>query len=339
MIALLFASTPRHRMTRLPRPILFLTRHLLPLAAGLLLAASPVRAAPLVDTAELAPRLDAPTLRIVDIREGKDAAGRSPYEIGHLRGAVSVPYSQWRGPKDNPGKPPEAATLTRLIQGIGADRDTEVVIVYEGRDSSDFGSAARVYWTLKTAGLSRLSILNGGVAAWRAAGQPLVTEVPVVKPSTYVAQIDTRWLATRDDVAKAQAAKSAKLIDARPKAFYEGETRHVAAGAPGTIAGASSLDNAMFFTKGGGSLLAAADVKRVAASKGLEPGAAADSVSFCNTGHWAATNWFVLSEVMGEKNVRMYPESMVEWSKAGLPMDNVPGRLKQLMIDLKLSGS
>jgi thiosulfate/3-mercaptopyruvate sulfurtransferase len=326
-------------MTRLPRPILFLTRHLLPLAAGLLLAASPVRAAPLVDTAELAPRLDAPTLRIVDIREGKDAAGRSPYEIGHLRGAVSVPYSQWRGPKDNPGKPPEAATLTRLIQGIGADRDTEVVIVYEGRDSSDFGSAARVYWTLKTAGLSRLSILNGGVAAWRAAGQPLVTEVPVVKPSTYVAQIDTRWLATRDDVAKAQAAKSAKLIDARPKAFFEGETRHVAAGAPGTIAGASSLDNAVFFTKGGGALLAAADVKRVAASKGLEPGAGADSVSFCNTGHWAATNWFVLSEVMGEKNVRMYPESMVEWSKAGLPMDNVPGRLKQLMIDLKLSGS
>lgn len=326
-------------MTRLPRPVQFLSRHLLPLAAGLLIAASPVRAAPLVDAAELASRMNTPTLRIVDIREGKDAAGRSPYEIGHLRGAVSVPYSQWRGPKDNPGKPPEAATLTRLIQGIGADRDSDVVIVYEGRDSTDFGSAARVYWTLKTAGLSRLSILNGGVVAWRAAGQPLVTDVPAVKPSAYVAQIDARWLATRDEVARAQAAKNTKLIDARPKAFFDGETRHAAAGAPGTIAGASSLDNALFFTKGGGSLLAAADVKRVAASNGLEPGAAADSVSFCNTGHWAATNWFVLSEVMGEKNVKMYPESMVEWSKAGLPMDNVPGRLKQLLIDLKLSGS
>ena len=38
-------------------------------------------------------------------------------------------------------------------------------------------------------------------------------------------------------------------------------------------------------------------------------------VSYCNTGHWAATNWFVLSELLGNENVLLYDGSMVEWTK------------------------
>jgi Rhodanese-related sulfurtransferase len=53
-------------------------------------------------------------------------------------------------------------------------------------------------------------------------------------------------------------------------------------------------------------------------------------VSFCNTGHWAATNWFALSELAGIENVRLYPESMVGWSNAGGVMANVPGVLQNL---------
>jgi thiosulfate/3-mercaptopyruvate sulfurtransferase len=45
----------------------------------------------------------------------------------------------------------------------------------------------------------------------------------------------------------------------------------------------------------------------------------------------------VLSEVLGEPNVKLYPESMVEWSASGGPMDNVPNRLKQLLIELQLA--
>ena len=60
-------------------------------------------------------------------------------------------------------------------------------------------------------------------------------------------------------------------------------------------------------------LTPAADVKRLAA----ESAAAGDApaVSFCNTGHWAAINWFALSEVAGQKGVKMYPGSMVDWSQ------------------------
>jgi thiosulfate/3-mercaptopyruvate sulfurtransferase len=58
-------------------------------------------------------------------------------------------------------------------------------------------------------------------------------------------------------------------------------------------------------------------------------------VSFCNSGHWAATNWFVLSEVLGQPDVKLYPESLVGWSQADLPMANVPSRLRQFYLQIR----
>ena len=43
------------------------------------------------------------------------------------------------------------------------------------------------------------------------------------------------------------------------------------------------------------------------------------AVTYCNTGHWAATDWFVLSEVLGRKDVRLYYGSMVDWTSDAQP--------------------
>jgi thiosulfate/3-mercaptopyruvate sulfurtransferase len=60
-------------------------------------------------------------------------------------------------------------------------------------------------------------------------------------------------------------------------------------------------------------------------------------LSFCNTGHWAATNWFALSEVLGQPNVKLYAGSMVDWTNAprALPVEG-PGRVSQLLVDLRV---
>ncbi|MGE0805053.1 MAG: sulfurtransferase [Burkholderiaceae bacterium] len=309
------------------------------LASALALGLPAAFAGPLVEPAELAAKLSSPALRVLDIRDGKNEAGKTPYELGHLPGSLPAPYSQWRGPKDNPGALPEAARLTQLLQRLGLDADTEVVVVHEGKDATDFGAAARVYYTLKVAGLSKLSILNGGVKAWQAAGQPLRTDAaPAVKSSTYVARIDDRLVATREEVELAVKNKAGVLIDARPAAFFQGETRHVAAKVPGTIDGARNVSHAIWFENNRSTLPSADEVRRIAQQHGLvAPTDGSQTVSFCNTGHWASTNWFVLSEVLGQPNVAMYPDSMVDWSGAGLPMSNVPSRLKQLLIDAKLN--
>lgn len=298
---------------------------LLPLAA---------QASPLLTPEQLAARLAEPALRVIDIRDGKDENGKTPYELGHIAGSLPAPYGRWRGPADNPGQVPPVEKLTALVRSLGIDAETPVVVVYEGASSSDFGAAARVYWTLKASGVKQLAILNGGVRAWRAAGQPLSTEAPrTVVASNFEVKLDPRLVATREDVRQAQTSRSATLLDARPLRFFTGETRHTAASTPGTIAGAKNIDNAVWFAPKSGALLDAAQVQAIARDKGVDT--TQPTVSFCNTGHWAATNWFVLSEVLGQQEVKLYPESMVDWSRGGGAMDNVPSRLYQFWLQLK----
>ena len=55
-------------------------------------------------------------------------------------------------------------------------------------------------------------------------------------------------------------------------------------------------------------------VRLTLAAKGIDT--TRPIVSFCNTGHWAATNWFVLSEIAGIEGVTLYPESWVGWTRA-----------------------
>ena len=58
-------------------------------------------------------------------------------------------------------------------------------------------------------------------------------------------------------------------------------------------------------------------------------------MAFCNTGHWAATDWFALSELAGLPDVKLYPDSMVGWSQGGGAMENTPGLLQNLLNQIR----
>ncbi len=307
-------------------------KHFAPLAAVLALAiAAPALAedgfGPLIDPAGLDAALagDAPPL-VLDIRTGEIES--------YLPGAVAAPYGRFRGPAENPGQlvPPEA--LTEVLQGLGVTADRPTVVAHAGANESDFGAAARVYWTLKSSGASRIAILNGGVEGWEQAGLPMADAPATPVPSDIVVTAyDPRWLATEDDVlAVVEGAREAELIDARPESFWKGEEAHEAATRPGTIPQSQYLVHSTWFTDSPTEIDAAA-AQALAAEAGYVPGDRL--VSFCNTGHWAATNWFALSELAGIEDTRLYPESMVGWSQAGLPMENTPGLFRNLIDQIR----
>jgi thiosulfate/3-mercaptopyruvate sulfurtransferase len=291
------------------------------------------RLGPLVTPAELLQAQGELAPVIVDIRAGKDAAGKTVFETGHIAGAVSAPYGRWRGPAENPGEVPNDAHLTELLRSLGVEKDRPVVVVHQGSDETDFGAAARVYWTLKSSGVTELSILNGGVNAWTKDGLPLSTQAIAPQPSDITVTLSDAWLASREDVvAVVNGTSKATLIDSRPEAFYTGETAHAAASRPGTLPHAKLFTHSNWFSSGP-AIVEAAAAERLVAEAGLADGQTL--VSFCNTGHWAATNWFALSELAGVENVKLYPESIVGWSNAGLPMENVPGRVSYLWTTIK----
>ncbi|HUS55918.1 MAG TPA: rhodanese-like domain-containing protein [Thermohalobaculum sp.] len=265
---------------------------------------------PLLTPAELASIVESQEPILVDIR------GVADYREGHVEGAVNVPYHAWRGPESNPGALISDEKLTLILSELGVETGTPVVVTYRGANSTDFGSAARVYWTLKSAGVEEIAILNGGVTAWVEAGLDLSKSEASNFPSDAEFTFSNEWLIDRDGVrAVVEGHRAALLIDARPLTFFEGGKKHPLAAWAGTLTNALNLDHQSWFTNGASLIADPVELQAIAAKASHVPGGP-EIVSFCNTGHWAATNWFVLSEIAGIEGVKLYPESMVGWSQA-----------------------
>lgn len=305
------------------------------IALGFLVSGQAMAFGPIVPPQELKSLASRGDVRILDIREAQGTPEAPNYDAGHIPGSVSAPYSSFRGNKSNPGRPVPEAKLSALLGTIGVTPDTKIVITNRGIDATDFGAAARVYWTLKVAGLKNIAILDGGLKGWASAGYALSTEKPTITPTTLSLKYDESAIVTIDEVSRALGSKDSKtkLVDARPAGFFKGEVRHDAANRYGTLPGAQNFSHDQWFLPKSATLKPRSEIESLAKRAGLIHDQ--ETVSFCNTGHWAATNWFILSELLGQKGVKMYPESVVAWSKTDLPLDNEPGRAGTLWRDLK----
>jgi thiosulfate/3-mercaptopyruvate sulfurtransferase len=284
----------------------------LALVFGLCTAADAADAKPLVSVQWLNVHGTEANLVVLDIRSAIDGGGTQAYLAGHIPGSVHSDYDKagWRVTRNNvPFMLPTVPELEKLIGDTGIDENSHVVVVPAGVSYTDFGSAARVYWTLKVVGVKDVSILDGGVAAWKAAGLPLDSGTVAPSPTIFTATLDPSLIAALPQVEKIEQSGGATLIDARPASFYSGLEKAPNAQAYGHIPGALDLDSARFYDAATNRLKPTAELAAIAAQVPAGP-----AVSYCNTGHWAATDWFVLHELLGRAQVRLYDGSMVEWT-------------------------
>ncbi len=269
-------------------------------------------ASPLVSSQWLNEHLQDKNLVVLDIRSAIDGGGLKAYTEAHIPGAVHSDYDKagWRVTRGNvPFMLPTLPELEKLIGDVGIDENTRVVVVPAGVSFTDFGSAARTYWTLKVVGVNNVSILDGGVAAWKAAGLTLESGVKKPSPTIFTATLNKSLLSRVEDVTTAESMHNATLIDARPASFFTGREKAPAAQAYGHIPSAISLDSASFYDAQTNKLKPKAELVSLAAHVPAGP-----AVAYCNTGHWAATDWFVLHEIVGRQDVSLYDGSMVEWT-------------------------
>lgn len=273
---------------------------------------------PLVDVPWLKSNLSKPGLAIIDIRPDK-----SQYLIGHVPGAIYTDYAKggWREKDKNgvEGMLPPTEKVEALIGGLGIDNTTHVVIIPEGRNAADMGSATRIYWTFKVMGHDSVSILDGGHLAWvrdlDKDKKPInALETIDVKPTTktFKATVRSELLATKDDVTKAMASQT-PLIDNRPPDFFVGLSKSPAAKKAGTIPGAQSMPESWLTENNGGKFRSKDQLTKLYQTASIPTTGA--QINFCNTGHWASLGWFVASEIMGNKAVKMYDGSMAEWTQ------------------------
>ena len=259
----------------------------------------------LVDAAWLARHIDDRNLVLLHVGD------QAQYDSAHIPGArfVSQRTISVSSPDHERGlmlELPSADSLRAQLQRLGVSDDSRIVVYY----GTDWVSpATRIVFTLDHAGLgARTSLLDGGMRAWVAAGNPVTKEKPTVREGrlsvlrTKPLVVDAAWVQSR--LGKPGIA----VVDARAASFYDG----VEATGPrkGHIPGARSFP----FTDVAGDDLKWHSRQALAerfAKLGIAPGDTI--VGYCHIGQQATAMLFA-ARLTGHP-VRLYDGSMQEWSR------------------------
>ncbi|OSM02349.1 putative rhodanese [Magnetofaba australis IT-1] len=237
------------------------------------------------------------------------------YQRAHVTGSFSAPYQKWRMErKDLSGMAPSPEQMEKMLSALGVTAETHIVLLSGGFSAGDLASATRAFWTLKLIGHDKASILDGGLSGLP---QPLLRKlltqaVPAKpKPTQYVAKVNNDILATDQTILDA-AKHHVGVNDARSVAEYIGlyvtpEER------PGAIPGATNVPYDWITVNGGGKLRSAETLRAVFALQGVD--LSKPQITYCHTGHRASLNWFVMRELLGVADVKLYDASMANWAR------------------------
>jgi thiosulfate/3-mercaptopyruvate sulfurtransferase len=267
---------------------------------------------PLIDAQTLARRLGDPQWVVVDCRFNLlDArAGRAAYERSHLPGAryADLDRDLARSPSPVEGRHPlpEPHVLAERLGEWGIGNDSTVVAYDEGSGAI----AARLWWLLRWLRHERSLVLDGGFAAWTAAGLPVESGEPrAPQRARYTPQaVDTTAVVTTAAIPDLQRAGSL-VVDARAAPRYRGEQEPidpVAGHVPGAINRPFSSN-----VDGAGGFRPAAELR--AELEGLLGGRRPDQlVAMCGSGV-TACHLLLAMAVAGLDGGKLYAGSWSEW--------------------------
>ena len=175
---------------------------------------------PLISTADLADRLGAPDLRLVDASwhlDGRD--GRLDFEAARLPGAVFFDLDASSDPDSPlPHMLPAPAVFGARMGRLGL-RETDHIVVY---DTVGIRAAARAWWMFRVMGAPRVQVLDGGLPKWRGEGRPLDSgPAPAPPPAVFTARPDRTAVAGVEDV-RAAPSGAAQVVDARAAERFAG---------------------------------------------------------------------------------------------------------------------
>ncbi|MEF7613556.1 sulfurtransferase [Aquincola sp. MAHUQ-54] len=245
-------------------------------------------------------------------------AGRRLYEGGHIPGAqhvhlehdLSAPKTGRNGRHPLPSREDFARTMARL--GIGDDTQ---VVAY---DNAGGMYAARLWWMLRWAGHRAAAVLDGGLAAWQAAGGALSTQVPAAPAAGGFSLRPALVQTVGFDEVKANIEQPERLVlDARAPDRFRGENETLDP-IGGHIPGAR---NRLFRDNLGadGRFKPAAQLRQeFDALTGGRPGTGL--ISQCGSGVTACHNLLAMA-LAGLHGAALYPGSWSEWSaQPGAPI-------------------
>lgn len=261
----------------------------------------------LIEADALREILGQPNIKIVHFGREKE------YNLGHIKRSVNI----WRSDIEDASYPYKGMICSKeqlesLFSAKGISNH-DMVIIYDNVASCD---AARLWWVLKNYGFENLKILNGGLTAWNEMGGELTTEATITQASEFkLPEISPMSLYVNKEemLTFVNEINPPVIFDTRTVNEYSGAQQKSGAKTAGRIPGSLLMDWADCVNYSGD--------KKFKSIKELEkiyaqviPDKNQAVVAYCHSGVRSAHTTFVLTELLGYKNVKNYDGSWTEWS-------------------------
>jgi len=267
--------------------------------------------ASLVSTGWLAEHIAAPGLVVLDASYHLPAAARdaaAEFAAAHIPGARFLGLASLFDPASPvPYAFPTPDQLATRLANLGVGPDDAIVIY----DDSALRSSARAWFVLTASGRSKVAILNGGLAKWRAEGMPLDRGTPAVTPAAPAPLTAPTRVKTKADMLANLETRGEQVLDARTAdRVYGSGIDPVHGGQNGRIPGARNLPHSELFNPDG--TYKQPDALREAiAAAGID--LAAPVTTTCGSGVTASVLLFAM-HLIGKDDTALYDGSWAEWS-------------------------
>jgi len=275
-------------------------------------AAALAEAGSLVSVDWLAKNLKNPEVVILDVQMFFH------YEKKHIPGAVKA-FGPWHMENDKyqPYMMPPVNDLVRMLRGYGVNKNSYVVLYDEGVTVDDTAKSARALWTLEALGHDKVAILDGGFAAWQQADQP-VSSKPVVPimAGNFTGRLMADKLATLEEVKKKIGSGKVVLVDTRLPEEDFGHEKKSYIKRYGHLPD-SKLWPADAMTNAGEEFSPSFmrdinDLAAMASGVGIPADKDVEIITYSNQGMQAALGYYVLHDLLGYRNVKVFDGSILE---------------------------
>ncbi|WP_306256907.1 3-mercaptopyruvate sulfurtransferase [Pararhizobium sp. IMCC21322] len=276
----------------------------------------------LVSAQWLLQHLDDADVKVIDgswylPQQGRNAVAE--YKAGHIPGAV---YFDLDGHSDKssdlPHMMPSADAFAAAVSGLGIS-NSDHIVVYDGLG---FMSAPRIWWMFKAFGHEKVSVLNGGMPAWKRADGPIEDQQTDVMTTSYQARLNEKYIASREDILTFVQNGDRQIVDARSADRFSGRAPEPREGLKsGHMPRAKNLPfqkligESGFFGSG-------SELRRAFEDTGLD--LSRPIVTTCGSGVTAAILTLGLEE-LGHEDNKLYDGSWAEWGSHPETFDKIIG--------------
>jgi thiosulfate/3-mercaptopyruvate sulfurtransferase len=269
---------------------------------------------PLVSTDWLAAHLNDATVKIIDASYKMPGVLPLPsddYLAAHIPGAAFFNVNTIADPNDpRPHMYPDAKQFARDVSALGISSD-DTVVAY---DSGAWVAAPRAWWMFLSFGHPNVKVLDGGLQKWKAEGRAIESGAVAAKPGKFQARLDPRYIRSKEQLLDNLGTNREQLIDARPRARFEGTVAEPWPGRrPGHIPGSRSVPYAELFDANTGAMKPLEELRK--AFTGADVDMTRPIVTTCGSGVSALVLTLALYR-LGVRGSALYDGSWAEW---GLP--------------------